>query len=457
MSFSQRPRSGGRRGFSQSNGPSRPSPYQRTNADAPTVEGQWQHDLFGRSSDLYRPSVNVNHLSRIIPGAHVIESASLRPFGDATPAPTRLISTASDPAPAPVAPQAPAAESNDIVNRFGIRGSSNQVERERIEQQRNAKAERIRIEREKREQVRARKLLEKTHAAQMQVATQEETGFVVQVEGLVYGTSREDVQTAFGSYGEIRYCFIVDEDLAREGDVLVARITFSRHEDAKTACHKLDGAIADGRPLTVRSVPRSPFPPQLPAHQPSSAARTVTREFRIDDEVVIVTEPEQVAPPSKMYADTIVEAYAAHPPPRPKSAPDAMEVDRPTTAANTLNSPIPTGPRKRNAAKSSATGSTNNGPPPSLGARLGVLPQQQTQNSLLQRVGGGAGQPAPARGAAGKKGNSQPQALSLAERMAQPAGGRAGSGGGAAQGSKKGTANGSSQKSGGSSLLDRLK
>ena len=69
---------------------------------------------------------------------------------------------------------------------------------------------------------------------------------------------------------------------------MIARITFSRHEDAKTACHKLEyifllldaeylqdadlepipalhsGAIADGRPLKVQNVPRSPFPPSLP-------------------------------------------------------------------------------------------------------------------------------------------------------------------------------------------------
>lgn len=47
-------------------------------------------------------------------------------------------------------------------------------------------------------------------------------------------------QTAFASYGEIKHCFIVDEKNAKEGDQLIARITFSKHDEAKTACHKLE-------------------------------------------------------------------------------------------------------------------------------------------------------------------------------------------------------------------------
>lgn len=100
-------------------------------------------------------------------------------------------------------------------------------------------------------------------------------------------------QTAFASYGEIKHCFIVDEKSAREGDQLIARITFSKHDEAKTACHKLEyvphfvlilplpnklmtrwcgaysGAIADGRPLRVQNVPRSPFPKPLPPFEHS--------------------------------------------------------------------------------------------------------------------------------------------------------------------------------------------
>jgi len=163
--------------------------------------------LFGESSDLYKPSINVQHLSRIIPGAQPIpqqQSASLRPFGDATPAPQRLISTASNPLPPPPPPpttQPVQQQQNpDLFTRLGIKGSSSQAqlqqqqERERL---RFEKSERVRLEREKREAVRLRKEREKDYQERLAIAEQEETGFVVQVEGLVFGTSGEDVQVSF--------------------------------------------------------------------------------------------------------------------------------------------------------------------------------------------------------------------------------------------------------------------
>ncbi|GAA5854415.1 hypothetical protein JCM5353_006712, partial [Sporobolomyces roseus] len=116
----------------------RTTPYQRpgnftsstpSNASTSTgsSSGKWQHDLFGESSDLYKPSINVQHLSRIIPGAQPIpqqQSASLRPFGDATPAPQRLISTASNPLPPPPPPPTTLPvqqqQNPDLFTRLGI-------------------------------------------------------------------------------------------------------------------------------------------------------------------------------------------------------------------------------------------------------------------------------------------------------------------------------------------------
>ena len=189
--------------------------------------GKWQHDLFGESSDLYRPSVNVQHLSRIIPGATPIpsqQSASLRPFGDATPAPQRLISTPSNPLPPS---QVPAQQNPDLFTRLGIKGSSSQAQLQQQQQQererlRFEKSEKVRLERERRELVRVRKEQEKEYAEKLGIAEQEETGFVVQVEGLVFGTSGEDVQVSL----HFSFCFIVNES-EEEKKKLIAVFRFA--------------------------------------------------------------------------------------------------------------------------------------------------------------------------------------------------------------------------------------
>jgi lipase chaperone LimK len=80
------------------------------------------------------------------------------------------------------------------MTRLGIKGSSNQ--QAELERQRISRAEKVRAEREKREQLRLRKELEKEREEKLKIAEFEETGFVVQVEGLVYGTSGEDVQVS---------------------------------------------------------------------------------------------------------------------------------------------------------------------------------------------------------------------------------------------------------------------
>lgn len=76
------------------------------------------------------------------------------------------------------------------------------------------KSEKVRLERERREQVRVRKEQEKEYAEKLGVAEQEETGFVVQVEGLVFGTSGEDVQVS------LHFCFSSIES-RREGKLIL--------------------------------------------------------------------------------------------------------------------------------------------------------------------------------------------------------------------------------------------
>ncbi|GAA5949816.1 hypothetical protein JCM3765_007702 [Sporobolomyces pararoseus] len=445
------PRNGSNRPQPQRANSHKSSPYQRpgslsssttSTSNGASSSDKWQHDLFGSSSDLYKPSINVSHLSKIIPGAQPV-SASLRPFGDATPAPQRLIHTSSDPlipttsshSARSVPPAAATPAPQDLMTRLGIKGSSNQQaqleqERQEKERQRLLRAEKVRIERERREQLRLRKELEKDREEKLKIAEFEETGFVVQVEGLVYGTSAEDVQTAFGSYGEIKHCFIVNEKAAKEGDQLIARITFSRHEDAKTACHKLDGAIADGRPLKVQNVPRSPFPPSLPplpailaanSAPPSPAATSPLpvgprgsnagrgRGRARMGPSIVATPPAPAPIPSKMYADTIEDVYetpalvASTSAPTTPMASESMDVDM-------VDSPVvvPAGPRRGGGAAFSGRGGASRGRAIGLAGRV-IQPQQPLPAapvSLLDRVNGG--------------GNKTPTGTkSLAERLGQ--------------------------------------
>ncbi|GAA6059875.1 hypothetical protein JCM10212_007080 [Sporobolomyces blumeae] len=453
-----------RPGPHRGNSASRPTPYQRpSTGQAPAADGKWQHDLFGAGSNLYRPAINVDHLRKVIPGAQPVESASLRPFGAATPAPQRLITTSNDSlasasasASAPATTTSPFAAaatqsaggdktSATLATRMGIKGVSNEAQ----ERARAQKAERLKLERERRELLRARKALEKERLELVKIAEQEETGFVVQVEGLIYGTSGEDVQTAFGSYGEIKFCYVVNEKTAKESDELTARLTFSRHEDAATACHKLDGAIADGRPLRVRQVPRSPFPPALPplpasissSSAPSSpalspvAGRGTRPSTRPRGAAPRNAAPQAAAPPppppipSKMYADEIESSYApvasasGYPAlgstAAAQGSSDAMDVEMDDAPA------IPTGPRHGTAA-GRARGRGRGGPggaatravgpgvvaPPAL---LRPLPSQPAP-SLLARVGGAGGNggvPSAAGRGKGKPG----AAPSLAQRL----------------------------------------
>ncbi|KAK4704299.1 hypothetical protein P7C70_g1910, partial [Phenoliferia sp. Uapishka_3] len=252
--------------------------YTHTPAAAPA--GKWSHDLFASGSDLYNPQIDPRAIAALtgkpMPPSST-PSASLRPFGALTPAAVPLLVATSGPTPIPVptGPRADGANGGGLA-RFGILGAKGEAAkkaaREQAERERRAA---LQLEQKRRQQAEEAR---KVAMAQKVIAEKESEGFVVQVEGLVFGTSAEDVQTAFGAYGETSYCFIVNEATATEDDELVARLVFERKKDAEQACLKLkfvvllpstlsstnsifhlrSGAIADGKPLRVAISPSTP-------------------------------------------------------------------------------------------------------------------------------------------------------------------------------------------------------
>ncbi|GAA6027028.1 hypothetical protein JCM8202_005614 [Rhodotorula sphaerocarpa] len=329
---------------SASHGAARAQPYERpaaTTSDA----GKWSHDLFGQNSDLYSPSINLSNLRKRVPGwDQPTTSASLRPYGDATPAAQPLVVSAMGQVIgyASAGAQSGTSAANGAI---GIKGTNAAAQARR-----EAELLRKRHEKERAEALRKRKELEAERERKVKIAKEEDLGFVVEVGGLVTGTSAEDVQTAFGQYGEIRFCFVVDESASD----LVARLTFTRHDDAAAACAKLDGAIADGRPLRVQLAKRTPMPAPLPP-MPEPADSPAPAPTRV------AAAP---APPSKMYADQI-EAARMQALVAPRT--NAMDVDM---------AQIPTGPRA------------------SRGAAGAVPPSAPRANILAQRLGIPSGPPA---------------------------------------------------------------
>jgi len=70
------------------------------------------------------------------------------------------------------------------------------------------------------------------------------------VGGLSWGTTDEDLQKAFTSYGEIiESKVITDRDTGRSRGF--GFVTFVRDEDAMRAISKMHGTSLDGRTLTV--------------------------------------------------------------------------------------------------------------------------------------------------------------------------------------------------------------
>jgi len=75
-------------------------------------------------------------------------------------------------------------------------------------------------------------------------------GNVIEVTGLVRGTTAEDVEAIFKRCGPITQS---SAKTAPGGDVTV-RLTFKHDKDARTAVENFNGQVADGRPLSVRIV-----------------------------------------------------------------------------------------------------------------------------------------------------------------------------------------------------------
>uniref|UniRef100_A0A0K3CJ51 FGENESH: predicted gene_9.175 protein n=1 Tax=Rhodotorula toruloides TaxID=5286 RepID=A0A0K3CJ51_RHOTO len=353
----------------------RANPYSRPPPAAPAADGKWQHDLFGANSDLYNPSINFSAIRAKLP-AQQQTSPSLRPFGAATPAAQAVLS----------APTAPVATVQQSGAALGIKGSNAAAQREAA---RRANLERMAAQKERAELIRQRKELEKERQEKVKIAKEEDLGFVVQVDGLVAGTSAEDVQTAFGSYGEIRFCFIVDPAASE----LSARLTFTRYDDAAAACSKLDGAIADGRPLSVKQTSRTPMPPPLPPLPKHSVGPALVGTSSATGAAASVptgprsqrrAQPAQVQtaipvePPSKMYADQIeaAERAAAAAAAAAQNGGNGMDVDMADSSA------ISAGPRGRGAVP------RGRGPVHAPGAVAATQQrQQQPINPLAARLG----------------------------------------------------------------------
>lgn len=128
----------------------------------------------------------------------------MRPFGTATllsePASTTAAAPSSpfdahaQPHSTPPLPTEPAAQSNSLFSRLAIKGSGiSRVEVERLAREEERK--KLAAKREEERRKREREIVQERENEKLRaLAAIEERGFVVEVAGLVYGTSAEDVQ-----------------------------------------------------------------------------------------------------------------------------------------------------------------------------------------------------------------------------------------------------------------------
>ncbi|SCV68691.1 BQ2448_812 [Microbotryum intermedium] len=414
---SQRPRMGPDRSHS---GSYRAEPYPQSRLDPSTLtswkRGGSRVDLFDESSSTYNIRLNqglfphadppapevsrrVEHVPEDVERATIAAPLAVNTPSAATDLADRFLpgsTGAARPASAPAIPHYdPAAEQRA----------------RRVQQQKEHEERRLRMLAEDE----AKKRLQQQQARdrfQKKIADFESKGFVIQVEGLVYGTSADDVQTAFGAYGETTYCYIVNEDTAREDDPLIARLTFKQFDSAAEACAKLHGAIADGRELTVKQVERTPYPPtstDILGVAPTSSV-FVSTSYSAPVSHAQPSRPD----PSTQYADT---RFAN--PSRSMHDDDGMDVDmseftpaRSSTAPPARNQP---GPAHRGGARGGG-GAARNGPTdaaqntrsnqhPPTGPKGQGPAQAPATTSLLDRLGGGnirGGHPAGRQGESGR-------------------------------------------------------
>lgn len=78
-------------------------------------------------------------------------------------------------------------------------------------------------------------------------------GNVVQIEGLVHGTTADDVKAIFKTCGQVVNAAMHRNPSAEPGTVTI-RVTYKTPEEAKAAVKKFDGQSADGKQLKVHVV-----------------------------------------------------------------------------------------------------------------------------------------------------------------------------------------------------------
>jgi len=76
------------------------------------------------------------------------------------------------------------------------------------------------------------------------------SGNVVEVSGLVEGTTREDVKAIFSQCGDVLDCAYV----SKRGEKLKMRVTFKESSSAEKAKKMFDKKVADGNVLSVEVV-----------------------------------------------------------------------------------------------------------------------------------------------------------------------------------------------------------
>lgn len=98
-----------------------------------------------------------------------------------------------------------------------------------------------------------RALAAATGGADISIKGAAKDGNVVQVDGLVQGTTAEDVRAIFKACGHVVNAEKHRNPSAEAGTVSI-RVTYKTAEEAKTAVKKFDGQSADGRQLKVQIV-----------------------------------------------------------------------------------------------------------------------------------------------------------------------------------------------------------